>query len=139
MIKMVEHLDLPTCAAMARADAAGAKNLAPKILRALGSMPIENIRSFFDLTTKAVEAELSAKPIPVTSTAANEIAMRNLAERFSTDERALLVRVIGYPNTVSDQSACWLIKTVFAEIKELSAKERFAVSRMLVTVANEKP
>ena len=30
MIKMVEHLGLPTCAAMARADAAGAKKLAPK-------------------------------------------------------------------------------------------------------------
>ncbi len=59
-----------------------------------------------------------------------------LAERFSNDERALLMRVIGFPNTVSDESACWLIKTVFAEIKELPVKERHAVSRLLVQSAN---
>ena len=110
-----------------------------KILRALERLSIEDIRSFFDLTTKAIEAELSAKPIPVTSTSGNETAMRNLAERFSADERALLLRVVGFPNTVSDQSACWLIKTVFVEIKVLPAQERFAGSRMLVMSTNKQP
>ena len=131
MIKLVEHVDLPTCAAMARADAAGAKKLAPKILRALENLPAEDIRAFFDLTTKAVEAELNAKPVSSIARSSGDAAMRNLGERFSDDERALLMRVVGYPNTVSDSSACWLIKTVFAEIKDMPAKERYTVSRML--------
>ena len=65
--------------------------------------------------------------------------MRNLAERFSADERALLRCVIGFPNTISDQSACWLIKAVFAEIKALPVQERIAVSRLPVMSMNEKP
>ena len=84
-------------------------------------MPASDIRAFFDLTAKAVEAELNGTPIPAISTSRAEAAMRNLVGKFSADEQALLMRVTAYPATASRESACWIVKTVFAEIMDLPA------------------
>ncbi|MEO8102415.1 MAG: hypothetical protein ABI790_07810 [Betaproteobacteria bacterium] len=139
IVKLVEYLDVATCASLSRADPALAKALAPKLLRALENMTASDIRAFFDLTAQAVEAELNRTPFPAYVQSRSERALRILVGKFSAEEQAVLKRVIGYPSMSSHESGCWVVKTVFAEIMDLPVSERHALSRMFVLSAEGAP
>jgi len=130
IVKMVEHLDERTCATLARADPSAARAQAPKILLAIEKMSSSDIRAYFDLTIKSVTAELNRTPVPDFQKAKAEQAMRKLIRKFSAEEQAVLLRVSLYPSTASDSSACWIVKTVFAEIMDLPAGDKQILSRL---------
>ena len=130
VVRMVEHLDERTCAALSRADPSAAKALTPKLLLATDKMSSSDIRAYFDLTVKAVEAELNGTAPPEFSKQRAERALRTLVRKFTPEEQAVLVRVSLYPSTASDASACWIVRTVFAEIMDLPTADRQILSRL---------
>ncbi len=135
VVKMVEHLDERTCAAMSRADPSAAKALAPKLLLGIDKMSSAEIRAYFDLTVKAVEAELNRTEAPEFSKDKAERAMRKLVRKFTAEEQAVLMRVSLYPSTASDSSACWIVKTVFEEIMALPSADRQVLLRLFAQPA----
>lgn len=128
--KLVEHLDLKTCAALSRNDPDAVRKLSPRILKAIENLSVEEIRGYFDLTTRAVAAELKKVPVPSFSERRSQQAMRTLSRKFSAEELALLVRVTDFPSTASDESACWIVKTVFSEIMTLPSADRQSLARL---------
>lgn len=135
IVKLVEHLDEHTCAALSRADPAKAKALAPTFLLAIDKMSSSDIRAYFELTAKAVEAELNRADAPAFSKDSAERAMQRLVRKFSPEEQAVLMRVSLYPSTASDSSACWIVKTLFGEIMAAPAADR----RMLLRLFAQPP
>ncbi|MEP7157197.1 MAG: hypothetical protein ABI905_15560 [Betaproteobacteria bacterium] len=130
VVKMVEHLDERTCATVARADPAAARAQSAKLLLALEKMSSDDIRAYFNLTLKAVNAELDRTPAPDFSKEKAERAMRKLVRKFNAEEQAVMMRVSLYPSTASDASACWIVKTMFSEIMDLPAADRQVLSRL---------
>ena len=135
-VKLVEFLDERTCATLARADPTAARAQSAKILPAIEKLSSTDIRAYFDLTLNSVTAELNGTPPPDFSKDKAERAMRKLVKKFSPEEQALLLRVSLYPSTASDSSACWIVKTVFAEIMDLPAEDRRVLSRLFTQPSN---
>lgn len=129
-LKLVEHMDVATCAALARPDAERNRALQPKILKAIEQLPAKDIEDYFSLVERAVIAELNGVPAPGFSQSQAEAAVQRLAEKFSDAERGVLMRVVNYPSVTTNETSCWMVKTVFSEVLALSTKDRQVLARV---------
>ncbi len=129
-LKLVENMDEATCAALARPDAERNRLLQPKILKAIEQLPSKEIEEYLALVERAVVAELNGTAAPRFSPGSAEPALRRLAEKFNDAERAVLLRVVNYPSLTTNETSCWMVKTVFSEILALPAKDRRILARV---------
>ena len=81
-LKLVEHMDVATCAALARAGCRAHRALQPKIQshRAIAGEP--TIEDYFRLVERAVIAELNGAATRFSQSQA-EAAVQRFAEKFS--------------------------------------------------------
>ncbi|MBL8277144.1 MAG: hypothetical protein JNL93_10625 [Pelomonas sp.] len=129
-LKLVEHMDEATCAALARPDSERNRQLMPKILKAIEQLPVRDIEDYFALVERAVVAELEQVPEPTVSPRRAEVALNRLGNKFSDAERSVLLRVVNYPSMTTNDTACWMVKTVFGEILALPAADRQVLARV---------
>jgi hypothetical protein len=134
-LKLVEHMDLATCAALARPDAERNRELQPKILKAIEQLPVKDIEDYLVLVERAIAAELNGMPAPAISMDQAGASVQKLADRFSDAERGLLMRVVNYPSMTSNDTSCWMVKTVFGEILALPVRDRQVLARLFSTPA----
>jgi hypothetical protein len=129
-LKLVEHMDTATCAALARPDAERNRELRPKILKAIEQLPVKDIEDYIALVERAIVAELDGVPAPGFSQSQAEASVQKLAEKFSDAERGVLMRVVNYPSMTTNDTSCWMVKTVFSEILALPTKDRQVLARV---------
>lgn len=129
-LKLVEFMDVPTCAALARPGAERNRQMQPQILKAIEQMPATDIEGYLALVERAIVAELDNVAVPPLYPGRAEAALQNLASRFSDAERAVLMRVINYPSTTTHDTACWMVRTVFSETLALPVGDRQTLARL---------
>ncbi len=129
-LKLVEHMDVATCAALVRPDAERNRQLQPKILKAIEQMSPADIERYFALVERAIAAELNGVPMPSTSQVQAAASIRRLAERFSDAERGVLMRVVNFPSMTTNDTSCWMVKTVFGEIMSMPMRDQQVLARV---------
>ena len=128
--KLVENVDLATCAAMVDPNPRRLRQYSQKVMAAVGKLSNADARAYFELVYQSLDADLKGGTPPSGPAQNNlEQAMRRLAARFSAEEQALLMRVVNFPGTASQESACWMVKTAFAEILAMPAKDQRVLAR----------
>ena len=46
------------------------------------------------------------------------------------DERGVILRVINFPSVTTEDTSCWVVKTVFSEILALPTRDRQLLARL---------
>ncbi|MBL8513740.1 MAG: hypothetical protein JNJ55_07090 [Betaproteobacteria bacterium] len=134
-LKLVENMDTATCAALARPDAERNRALQPAFLKAIEQLPLKDIEGYLALVERAIGAELDGVPEPAFSMQQAEASVQKLADKFSDGERAVLLRVVNFPSVTTNDTACWMVKTVFSEILALPSRDRQVLARVFSTPA----
>ena len=131
---LLSAADVPTCAAIARASAAG-EPARDAIATAIGALPPESIARWFDINVTAMEAELAGFPAARTTDPAevDRIAV-DLITGLDPAKAALVSDLYGgQAVTMSDDDACGGVRALYEAMNNVGGADRAVIALFDVT------